>query len=88
MKAAAVRRVQRAWQFAFQRRGKIAPALARVDKARVATTAKLAALQAAVETIADKTDGLNGTEIAAAIDKAVTTALADLEVTLTTKEGE
>ena len=29
MKAAAVRRVQRAWQFAFQRRGKIAPALAR-----------------------------------------------------------
>ena len=66
----------------------IAPALARVDKARVATTAKLAALQAAVETIADKTDGINGTEIAAAIDKAVAAALADLEVTLTTKEGE
>lgn len=66
----------------------LAPALARVDKARVATTAKLAALQAAVETIAGKTDGLGGVDIAAAIDKAVTTALADLEVTLSTKGGE
>lgn len=64
----------------------IAPALARLDQARVSEAAQLAALRAAVEALA-KSQGVDPQTVTDTVDKAVRDALAGLEITLATKEG-